>query len=186
MLFLLVVARMALLLREVERQARQVRELARSDELTGPPNRRAWNDELPRALERARRNNEPVAVAILDLDHFKRYHDAFGHPAGDQLLEAASAAWHAALHDVDVIARFGGEEFVVLLPATDVGDGRRAMARVLAATPLGQTFSAGPAVWDGVETSDESLGRADAALYAAKTAGRDRVEIAGQASRLAA
>ncbi|MEU8660792.1 GGDEF domain-containing protein, partial [Actinoplanes philippinensis] len=185
-LFLLVVSRMALLIRHVERQARQVRELARSDELTGLPNRRAWNDELPRALERARRNSEPVAVAILDLDHFKRYNDTFGHPAGDQLLKAASAAWHATLRDVDVIARFGGEEFVVLLPAADVADARRAMARALAATPLGQTFSAGVAVWDGVETSDELLKRADAALYEAKAAGRNRVEVAGQPSRLAA
>ncbi|WP_433790303.1 GGDEF domain-containing protein [Actinoplanes sp. CA-252034] len=185
-LFLLVVARMALLLRHVERQARQVRELARSDELTGLPNRRAWNDELPRALERARRNSEPVAVAILDLDHFKKYNDTYGHPAGDQLLKAASAAWHAALRDVDVIARFGGEEFVVLLPDADAGDGRRAMARALEATPLGQTFSAGLAVWDGVETSDELLQRADTALYAAKAAGRNRVETADQPSRLAA
>ncbi|BEL02376.1 hypothetical protein Q0Z83_005670 [Actinoplanes sichuanensis] len=150
-LFLLVVTRMALLIRHVERQADRVRELARSDELTGLPNRRAWNDELPRALERARRNSEPVAVAILDLDHFKRYNDTYGHPAGDQLLKAASAAWHAALRDVDVIARFGGEEFVVLLPAAGAGDARRAMTRALAATPLGQTFSDGPAVWDGVE-----------------------------------
>jgi diguanylate cyclase (GGDEF)-like protein len=185
-LFLLVVARMALLIRHVERQARQVRALARSDELTGLPNRRAWNDELPRALERARRNGEPVAVAILDLDHFKRYNDTFGHPAGDQLLKAASAAWHAALRDVDVIARYGGEEFVVLLPAAGVADARQAMARALAATPLGQTFSAGLAVWDGMETSDELLGRADTALYAAKAAGRDRVEVAGQPSSLAA
>jgi diguanylate cyclase (GGDEF)-like protein len=185
-LFLLVVSRMALLLRQVERQARQVRELARSDELTGLPNRRAWNDELPRALERARRDNAPVAVAILDLDHFKRYNDTFGHPAGDQLLKAASAAWHAALRDVDVIARYGGEEFVVLLPDAGAGDASRALARALAATPLGQTFSAGLAVWDGAETSDELLQRADTALYAAKAAGRDRIEVAGQASRAAA
>ncbi|MFC4065430.1 GGDEF domain-containing protein [Actinoplanes subglobosus] len=187
-LFLLVVARMALLIRHVERQSDRVRELARSDELTGLPNRRAWNDELPRALERARRNSEPVAVAILDLDRFKQYNDTHGHPAGDQLLKAASAAWHSALRDVDVIARFGGEEFVVLLPAADVGDGLRAMDRALEATPLGQTFSAGLAVWDGVETSDELLKRADAALYAAKAAGRNRVEVAasGQPSSAAA
>ncbi|MEU4623759.1 GGDEF domain-containing protein [Actinoplanes sp. NPDC023801] len=185
-LFLLVVARMALLIRHVERQARQVRELARSDELTGLPNRRAWNDELPRALERARRNGEPVAVAILDLDHFKQYNDTYGHPAGDQLLKAASAAWHSALRDVDVIARFGGEEFVVLLPAAGVRDGHQVLGRALAATPLGQTFSAGLAVWDGVETSDELLGRADTALYAAKAAGRNRIAVAGQPSRAAA
>lgn len=185
-LFLLVVSRMALLLRQVEQQSRQVRELSRSDELTGLPNRRAWNDELPRALERARRRGEPVAVAILDLDHFKRYNDTYGHPAGDHLLKAATAAWHSVLRDVDVIARYGGEEFVVLLPAAGTGDGYRALARALAATPLRQTFSAGLAVWDGEETSDELLQRADAALYVAKGAGRNRVEVAGQVSSAAA
>ncbi|GID52169.1 hypothetical protein Aco03nite_005730 [Actinoplanes couchii] len=186
-LFLLVVARMALLLREVERQAGQLRDLARSDELTGLPNRRAWNDELPRALERARRDGEPVAVAVLDLDHFKRYNDTFGHPAGDQLLKAASAAWHATLREVDVIARYGGEEFVVLLPAAGAGDGRQALERALAATPLGQTFSAGLAVWDCRETSDELIQRADTALYRAKKDGRARIEIAaGQPSNAAA
>ncbi|GAA4938817.1 hypothetical protein GCM10025331_25920 [Actinoplanes utahensis] len=177
-LFLLVVARMALLIREVETQARQVRALARSDELTGLPNRRAWNDELPRALERARRDGLPVAVAILDLDHFKSYNDTYGHPAGDRLLKEASAAWHAALRDVDVIARYGGEEFVVLLPAAGAGDGVRVLTRALTATPSGQTFSAGLAVWNSTETSDELLTRADTALYAAKAAGRNRIEVA--------
>ncbi len=176
-LFLLVVTRMAGLVREVERQARQVRELARSDELTGLPNRRAWNDELPRALERARRDHEPVAVAIVDLDHFKRFNDAHGHPAGDRLLKAASAAWHGTLRKVDLIARYGGEEFVVLLPAADAAHGYAALTRMLGATPQGQTFSAGLAVWDGEETSDELLQRADRALYSAKERGRNRIEM---------
>lgn len=176
-LFLLVVARMAGLVREVERQARQVRELARSDELTGLPNRRAWNDELPRALERARRDHEPVVVAIVDLDHFKLFNDTFGHPAGDRLLKEASAAWHGTLRKVDMIARYGGEEFVVLLPAADPGHGHAALTRMLAATPQQQTFSAGLAVWDGEETSDELLKRADDALYSAKARGRNRIEM---------
>ncbi|MFC7530794.1 diguanylate cyclase [Actinoplanes sp. GCM10030250] len=181
-LFLLVVSRMALLVREVERHARQVRDLARSDELTGLPNRRAWNDELPRALERARRDRTPVSVAILDLDHFKGFNDAHGHPAGDRLLKEASAAWHATLREVDVIARYGGEEFVVLLPGADAGEGRQALDRALAVTPLGQTFSAGLAVWDGIETSDELLQRADAALYEAKAAGRNQISQASSAA----
>ncbi|BCY12439.1 GGDEF domain-containing protein [Actinoplanes sp. L3-i22] len=176
-LFLLVVGRMAGLVREVERQARQVRALARSDELTGLPNRRAWNDELPRALERARRDHEPVAVAIVDLDHFKRFNDSFGHPAGDRLLKAASAAWHGTLRKVDLIARYGGEEFVVLLPGADAAHGYAALTRMLAATPQDQTFSAGLAVWDGEETSDELLQRADEALYSAKARGRNRIEM---------
>ena len=175
-LFLLVVTRMAQLLREVERQAGQVRELARRDELTGLPNRRAWNDELPRALELARRDGRPVSVAILDLDHFKAFNDAYGHPAGDRLLKSATAAWHGELRTVDILARFGGEEFVVLLPGADAGEARQVLARALAATPLGQTFSAGVVTWDVVETSDELIARADAALYVAKAAGRNRIE----------
>jgi diguanylate cyclase (GGDEF)-like protein len=176
-LFLLVVARMAGLVREVERQAGQVRALARSDELTGLPNRRAWNDELPRALERARRDQEPVAVAIIDLDHFKKFNDAYGHPAGDRLLKAASAAWHGTLRKVDLIARYGGEEFVVLLPGADAAHGHAALTRMLGATPQEQTFSAGLVVWDGEETSDELLQRADEALYRAKDRGRNRIEM---------
>jgi diguanylate cyclase (GGDEF)-like protein len=177
-LFLLVVTRMAQLLREVERQARQVRELSRSDELTGLPNRRAWNDELPRALEAARRDGNPVTVALLDLDRFKQFNDAYGHPAGDRLLKAASAAWHGELRKVDLLARYGGEEFIVLLPGADTEQASLVIGRALAATPLGQTFSAGIAIWDGAETSDQLIQRADAALYAAKGTGRNRIALA--------
>ncbi|GAA2715245.1 GGDEF domain-containing protein [Actinoplanes palleronii] len=176
--FLLVVARMSGLVREVERQASQVRALARSDELTGLPNRRAWNDELPRALERARRDQQVIAVGIVDLDRFKLFNDTYGHPAGDRLLKAASAAWHGTLRDVDLIARFGGEEFVVLLPGADGAEGHAVLGRMLAVTPQEQTFSAGLAVWDGEETSDELLQRADDALYRAKAGGRNRIESA--------
>ncbi|UQU61485.1 GGDEF domain-containing protein [Couchioplanes caeruleus] len=174
-LFLLVVTRMAQLVRQVEQQSRQVRELSRTDELTGLPNRRAWNDELPRALEHSRRDGAPVCVAVLDLDRFKQFNDSYGHPAGDRLLKEASAAWHGALRTVDTIARFGGEEFTVLLPGTDATAALAVLQRALAATPLGQTFSAGVAAWDGVETSDQLIERADAALYEAKDGGRNRI-----------
>ena len=177
-LFLLVVTRMAQLVRQVESQTRQVRELSRTDELTGLPNRRAWNDELPRALELARRDGAPVAVALLDLDHFKRFNDSYGHPAGDRLLKEASAAWHGALRQVDTVARWGGEEFIVLLPGAAAEEAREVLSRALGLTPLGQTFSAGVAQWDGSETSDTLIQRADAALYAAKAAGRNQVVAA--------
>jgi diguanylate cyclase (GGDEF)-like protein len=176
-LFLLVVTRMAQLLRQVERQAEQVRELSRSDELTGLPNRRAWNDELPRALETARRDGRPLTVVLLDLDRFKLFNDAYGHPAGDRLLKEASAAWHGELRKADILARYGGEEFIALLPGAGVEQASAVVERALAATPLGQTFSAGLAVWDGTETSDELIVRADAALYAAKDAGRNRIKV---------
>ncbi|MCO8270113.1 diguanylate cyclase [Actinoplanes sp. TRM 88003] len=185
-LFLLVVTRMAQLVRQVERQAQQVRELARRDELTGLPNRRAWNDELPRALENARRDGRPVSVAVLDLDRFKQFNDTYGHPAGDRLLKAAAAAWHGHLRTVDTLARYGGEEFVVLLPDATEDETREALNRARAATPLGQTFSAGIAVWDGAETSDQLIERADAALYQAKNAGRDQIIAAANRPAAAA
>jgi diguanylate cyclase (GGDEF)-like protein len=183
-LFLLVLTRMAQLLNQVERQAREVRELARHDELTGLPNRRAWNDELPRALERSRRDRSPACIAMIDLDHFKRFNDTYGHPAGDQLLKAASATWHERLRSVDLLARYGGEEFIVLLPNTSLGNGCGLLAELSRVTPLGQTFSAGVAEWDGTETSGALIARADAALYQAKAAGRNRVLPANAASQV--
>jgi len=185
-LFLLVVTRMAQLVRQVERQAQQVRELARRDELTGLPNRRAWNDELPRALEIARRDGRPVSVAVLDLDLFKQFNDAYGHPAGDRLLKASAAAWHGELRTVDTLARYGGEEFVVLLPGASGEEARDVLQRALAATPLGQTFSAGIAVWDEAETSDQLIERADTALYRAKNAGRNQIMAAANRPAAAA
>lgn len=174
-LFLLVVTRMAQLVRELERHAAQVRELARRDDLTGLANRRLWAEEMPRALDFARRDGRPVSVALLDLDHFKLFNDAYGHPAGDRLLKEASAAWHGSLRAVDLLARYGGEEFIVLLPDADASEARRIVERALAATPQGQTFSAGIAVWDGDETGEQLVARADRALYEAKAGGRNRV-----------
>jgi diguanylate cyclase (GGDEF)-like protein len=177
-LFLLVVVRMSQLVREVERQADRVRTLSRQDELTGLPNRRAWNDEMPRALENARRGNVPVSVAMIDLDHFKLFNDSYGHPAGDRLLTDAARAWHGVLRQGDILARYGGEEFIVLLPDTTTDEALRILRRALDVTPLGQSFSAGLARWDGSESSDELIVRADAALYQAKTAGRRRIVTA--------
>jgi diguanylate cyclase (GGDEF)-like protein len=174
-LFLLVIMRMAQLLREIELQAGQLQTLARIDELTGLPNRRTWNAELPRALERARRNGGALSVAILDLDHFKRFNDHHGHAAGDALLKAAGASWHNELRSVDLLARHGGEEFALLLPDADSDAAEEIVERLRVSTPERQTLSAGLATWDGLESADELVARADAALYAAKAGGRDRV-----------
>jgi len=180
-LFTLVVIRMAQLMRQLERQAARVRELSNTDDLTGLPNRRAWTAELPRAIEHARRGGAPLCVALLDLDHFKRFNDAYGHPAGDRLLKAAAAAWQEQLRAVDHLARYGGEEFILLLPDADAGQAAEVLARLRQATPLGQTFSAGLAEWRA-ETSDELVSRADAGLYAAKRDGRDRVTTVDEPS----
>jgi diguanylate cyclase (GGDEF)-like protein len=182
-IFLLVVARMTMLVRQVhsqsvvlEEQAERLREVAQQDPLTGLPNRRAWNAALPSALERAARDGAPLTLAVLDLDHFKGFNDAHGHQTGDRLLKDAAAVWTANLRTVDFVARYGGEEFVVLLPGAGAAEAVELLDRLRSLTPMGCTFSAGVASWNGTESGDELVARADRALYRAKDAGRDRVE----------
>ena len=93
--------------------------MARHDALTGLPNRRALEEQLPQEMARARRSRSPLSVAILDIDHFKAYNDTHGHLAGDEVLRACATAWDSALRGEDTIVRFGGEEFLVLLPDTE-------------------------------------------------------------------
>jgi diguanylate cyclase len=183
-MFLLVVARMAQLLRQADEHSQQVRELSRRDELTGLKNRRAWTDELPRALEQARRDGAPICISMIDLDNFKTFNDLYGHPAGDRFLKEAAAAWHSALRRSDILARYGGEEFIVLLPGVDLPSAAHTLERLRTVTPRGESFSAGLAAWDGQETSDALIDRADAALYQAKSDGRNRVSVAAPASQI--
>jgi diguanylate cyclase (GGDEF)-like protein len=173
-LFVLVLVRMERLVQQVQRQSVELHRLATTDGLTGLANRRYWQEDMPRELARSSRDASPACVAILDLDHFKRFNDRHGHTAGDDLLRRAGAAWRAALRPGDVLARWGGEEFALFLPATTPARAAEVLARLRAATPLDQDFSAGIASWDGVESLDELVARADAALYAAKHAGRGR------------
>ena len=157
----------------------QLQSSARTDPLTGLPNRRVWDEDLERELSRARRHGGNLCLAMLDLDRFKAFNDEFGHQAGDQLLAASAAAWRPALRATDTLARYGGEEFAVLLPHSDVEGAMTVVGRLLEVVPLGQTASAGVAVWDGKESANELLARADAALYEAKGAGRARALLAG-------
>jgi diguanylate cyclase (GGDEF)-like protein len=149
-------------------------ELALTDVLTGMPNRRAWDKRLDEAVH----DTEPVCVAILDLDDFKSFNDHHGHQAGDQLLREASAAWRAELRPTDTLARYGGDEFVVLLHGLDLPAARRVVNRLQAATPRGLSCSAGVAHREDGETTAALLRRADDALYETKRAGRDRRPIA--------
>ena len=156
----------------------QLQETARTDDLTGLPNRRAWDEELPRELARVARDARPVCVAMLDLDRFKRFNDHRGHQAGDRLLKQAASAWASLLRASDMLARYGGEEFSLLLPGCTVDDAQQLVGRLRAAMPDGETVSAGIACWDETETADEFVGRADEALYAAKRSGRNQLVTA--------
>jgi diguanylate cyclase (GGDEF)-like protein len=148
---------------------------ARTDDLTGLLNRRAWDAELGRALSRADREGGQICVAILDLDKFKQYNDTHGHQAGDRFLKQMAGAWSNTLRGGDILARYGGEEFALALPGTDLEDAHLMLERLRVSLPDGQTCSAGVCTWDGEESAETLTARADTALYAAKAAGRDRI-----------
>jgi diguanylate cyclase (GGDEF)-like protein/PAS domain S-box-containing protein len=152
--------------------------MAHTDDLTGLVNRRAWDLALEREVARARRDDEPLAVAMLDLDRFKEYNDRHGHQAGDRVLREAASAWRAVLRETDMLARYGGEEFAVALPGCDLDRAAELVDRLREVTAAEQSCSAGLACWDGSESAERLLGRADSALYEAKQAGRDRTVVA--------
>jgi len=159
---------------ELDDAKRRLVALARTDPLTGLANRRAWDDTLEVEISRTRRDGRPLVVAIADLDHFKRYNDAYGHHAGDVLLCDFARAAKEQLRTIDVMARWGGEEFVIALPDCTLEAAAGVLERVRSAVPGQETCSIGYARWDGEETSLAVVGRADRALYRAKGSGRDR------------
>jgi len=167
-LFLLVLFRMAGLVRQVQTQAAKLETLSDTDELTGAPNRRVWFRQIPSEIARAQRSGRPLSVAIIDLDHFKAYNDTYGHQDGDRLLKSTVSAWQDQLRAGDLLVRFGGDEFIVLLPDCDLENAGHAMERLRSVMPFNQTCSTGVAclAWD--ESADDLLARADEALYESK------------------
>ncbi len=144
----------------------QLTDEALTDALTGLPNRRAWDAEIADALQ----GSGPVAVAMLDIDHFKRFNDTNGHPAGDRLLREAASRWRSEMRAGDFLARLGGEEFALLVTGADVTTIATIVARLCARMPAQQTCSAGIALRSIGDTPEQLVARADAALYEAKTA----------------
>ena len=166
----------------------ELAELARAsrrDALTGLPNRRAFDEELAREVARAARSGKPLAVVVLDVDRFKGVNDTYGHAAGDAVLREIAARAATAVRAGDFVARIGGEEFAVLLQATDLAGARELAERVRSAVgaapfptgagPLAVTASLGCAVLSPEESPEALVARADARLYDAKRGGRDRV-----------
>ena len=166
------------LVRQRELLAARLELTARTDALTGLPNRRAWDEELDREILHAGRTETPLCVALLDLDFFKQFNDLNGHPAGDSHLKEAASLWRNRLRSADLIARYGGEEFAVLLTATDTFQAREVIETLRGCMPREETVSAGIAQWDGAESGLELIARADSALYEAKRSGRDRTVLA--------
>lgn len=158
----------------------RMKRLAREDALTGAINRRGLEDVLPVEFSRAHRNGDPLTLVMIDLDHFKRYNDRRGHPAGDAVLRGSAQAWLKQLRPTDVLVRYGGEEFTLVLPGVDADHAGQMVDRLRPLVPDRQTFSAGIATWDGAETATELLQRADQALLQAKKAGRNRSMVAGR------
>lgn len=161
-------------------------EASRTDPLTGLLNRRGLLEAGDGAVVRGRRSGRPLAIVLADLDHFKRVNDALGHAAGDVVLKAVAAAIRASLRGQDVAARWGGEEFILLLPDTDRPGAQQVaetVRRVVAALPIAHqggrvdvTLSAGTAEHCSGANLEETIARADAALFHAKQEGRNRVE----------
>lgn len=169
-----------------EKDDRKMAQLATIDSLTGLVNRRAFFEHTGRARLLATRLRQPIALMMLDIDHFKRLNDRFGHAGGDQALCVFAATAQAALREHDIMGRLGGEEFALVLPGTDLEGALQAAERLRLAIECAQlhdggqayamTVSIGVVLIDPLEHINAALARADHALYAAKSAGRNRVE----------
>lgn len=173
----------------VERRNAELEVMAATDALTGLTNRRRFAERADEEIRRAQRYQTPLTLVVGDVDHFKAVNDGWGHDVGDAALCHVARLWQAELRDVDLSARIGGEEFVALLPETDLPHGRLVAERiraVIAAAPLvteggselGLTVSLGVATLLPGETLTDLMRRADLAMYQAKNAGRNTVRAA--------
>ena len=173
---------------ELKAAYKRIEELAELDELTGASNRRSIMRMLEEEIARSKRNGSRCSIALIDLDWFKRINDAYGHPTGDEVLRTFSITTFANIRSVDRFGRYGGEEFLLVLPDMDTERAARALDRLRtiiaeldwsAFSPgMKVTISAGVATLNPTETSDTFLARADSALYAAKAQGRNRITSA--------
>jgi diguanylate cyclase (GGDEF)-like protein len=162
------------------------------DALTGVYNRGFFDETLAALLARSRRTGSPVTLLMIDIDHFKQLNDAYGHGAGDQALAAVAAVLVTSSRAADLVCRYGGEEFAVLLPDTALDAGRHLAERINAAVPAGLaqhgarwsarpvTVTVGLAAFSAeAATAEELVQLADRRLYAGKTSGRNRVVASG-------
>lgn len=175
------------LMDQLREQAEAFERQAREDALTGLANRRAFDETAAREFSRARRMGTPLCLAMIDIDHFKRVNDTYSHAAGDAVIVRLAQLMKRQCRGMDVLARWGGEEFALLLPQARLQDAQRVCERLRAAfaderfddidPQLRLTISIGLASEEGVASHEQLLVRADAALYTAKRGGRNRVVL---------
>jgi diguanylate cyclase len=173
---------------ELKEAYQRIEELAELDELTGSFNRRCIMRMLDDEIARAHRSKTPCSIALIDLDWFKRINDAYGHPTGDEVLRAFAITMFANIRSIDRFGRYGGEEFLLVLPDTPADGAAHILDRLRAiiadldwsafSPGMQVTISAGVATLNPNETPDTFLARADNALYAAKARGRNRIASA--------
>lgn len=180
---------------ELKEAVARVEQLATRDSLTGLFNRRHALAVMDQEQRRHQRSTAPLTVALIDLDHFKRINDSLGHGVGDEVLQAFARHAMQVMRQTDVVARWGGEEFLIVFPESSAAEAQRGLARLrehlsaqhlsAAAPELTVTFSAGVAAITPDDTVEQCLERADRALYAAKAAGRDCCVVDDAAGQLA-
>lgn len=173
---------------ELEKQLQVLNMRMHEDALTGALNRRGLDDVLQREIARAQRRNTPLSLVMIDLDDFKTINDTHGHPVGDEVLVHLVATVQRSLRPTDMIGRFGGEEFLLVLPDTPAQPATQTVKRLQTSLAeqrllanqqeIGYTFSAGVAQLQDGQTIGEVIAFADRALYLAKNEGKNRVLIA--------
>jgi diguanylate cyclase (GGDEF)-like protein len=178
---------------EFQQQTEELKRISITDSLTGFLNRRYFHERLIEEIERSKRHNTALSLAIMDLDDFKLLNDTYGHQAGDEALKAIARCVHGSIRAIDVAARYGGEEFTVVLPQTGKAEARRIAGRIceeVAAMTISHqllegyerlTISIGLATYpDDAKTPEELIRCADTALYRAKDEGKNRVVAYGE------
>ena len=179
----------ALCLNKLSEYERRLLVQSMTDSLTGLLNRRSFMDLSSKEETRARRHGDPFSVLMLDIDHFKKINDTYGHPVGDLAIKALATVCSNALRPHDILARYGGEEFVLTLPHTPAEGARTVAERIREQVqkmevasdqgPVRFTVSIGVSTYVSGEAFDQIVERADKALYTSKHGGRNRVTVAG-------
>ena len=160
---------------QLEESMKQLKQMATTDALTGLANRRYFNEQLDRQFSQARRYHDQLTCCMIDLDHYKQLNDTHGHQMGDEVLQIVSREILACLRATDIAARYGGDEFILLLPRTGLPEAFNAVKRIR--VPITLSIGVASLVDDTPHNAEALVAMADRALYLAKDLGKDRVVL---------